>query len=141
MKLKLVVGIVLAVLFSVKANAQKITLSKEEVPVEITNYINQNFKDCKLRKVIKELNDGEVEYEVRLNKNIELEFDEDFKIKEIDSKHEFPNQLLSVKLVEYIQTHYPDLKIREWKLNKLRQKIELSNGSEIQFDLNGNFIQ
>lgn len=141
MKLKLVVGIVLAVLFSVKANAQKITLSKEEVPVEITNYINQNFKDCKLRKVIKELNDGEVEYEVRLNKNIELEFDETFKIKEIDSKHEFPNQLLSVKLVEYIQTHYPDLKIREWKLNKLRQKIELSNGSEIQFDLNGNFIQ
>lgn len=141
MKLKLVVGIVLAVLFSVKANAQKTTLPKEEIPVEITNYINQNFKDCKLRKAIKELDNNEVEYEVRLNKNIELEFDETFKIKEIDSKHEFPSQLLSVKLVEYVQTHYPDLKIREWKLIEHGQKLELSNGSEIQFDLSGNFIK
>ena len=49
---KVLTAMVLAILFSAQANAQKTKLSKNEVPIKITNYINQNFKDHKIKKVI-----------------------------------------------------------------------------------------
>lgn len=138
---KVLTVIVLAILFALKANAQKTTLSNNEVPIEITTYIDQNFKDHKIRKVIKEIGNNIAEYEIKLNRRVELEFDESFKIKEIESKFGVSTHLLPSRIVEYLQAHYPDFKITEWKLNEHGQKVELSNGSEIQFDPNGNFIK
>ena len=80
---KVLTAMVLAILFSAQANAQKTKLSKNEVPIKITNYINQNFKDHKIKKVIKEINNNIAEYEIKLNKKVELEFDESFKISSI----------------------------------------------------------
>ncbi len=133
--------IVLTILFATNAHAQKTTLSKNEVPVEIANYINQNFKDHKIRKVTKEINNNKTKYEIKLNSKVELEFNEAFKIKEIDSKYGVAFHLLPIQVAEYVQSHYPDLKITEWKLNEHGQKVELSNDTEIQFDLDGNFIK
>ena len=138
---KVLTAMVLAILFSAQANAQKTKLSKNEVPIKITNYINQNFKDHKIKKVIKEINNNIAEYEIKLNKKVELEFDESFKIKEIDSKFGVSTLHLPTPIVEYVQAHYPDFIIIEWKLNEHGQEVELSNGSEIQFNPNGNFIK
>lgn len=133
--------IVFAILYTANANAQKKILSNNEVPIEITNYINQNFKAYKIRKVVKEVQNNETEYEVKLNEKVELEFDEGFKIKEIESKDGVSTQLLPNQVVKYVQAQYVNLKIVEWKLNEHGQKVELSNNTEIQFDVNGNFIK
>ena len=95
----------------------------------------------KTSKTIKEINNNIAEYEIKLNKKVELEFDESFKIKEIDSKFGVSTLLLPTPIVEYVQAHYPDFIIIEWKLNEHGQEVELSNGSEIQFNPNGNFIK
>lgn len=53
------------------------------------------------------------EYEIKLNRKVELEFDEAYKIKKIDSKHGVSNHLLATSIVEYVEAHYPNLKIIE----------------------------
>ncbi|MBN9351266.1 MAG: PepSY-like domain-containing protein [Chitinophagaceae bacterium] len=139
--LKLLPIIAFAILWSANANAQKAKLSNDKIPDEITNYINHNFKDHKIRRAAKEVDKDKTEYEIILNKKVELEFDGDYKIKEIESKHGIPSQLLPSRLLEYIKVHYPDFKIIEWELNEDGHKVELSNKTEIRFNANGDYIQ
>lgn len=139
--LKLICAFALAVLFSVNVNAQKTALANAEIPAEITNYITQNFKEHRIIKAIKEVNVNMVEYEVTLNKKVKLEFDETLKIKEIKAKKGISLNLIPLPVANYVKSHFPDLKIIEWELNKNGQGIELNNKTEIQFDQNGNFIK
>ncbi|SFB50105.1 PepSY-like domain-containing protein [Algoriphagus aquimarinus] len=138
---KILPFIVLGILFSEKANAQKTALAENEIPLEITNYINQNFKDHKTRKVIKEISNNKVVYKIKLNRNVELEFGEAYTIREIESKLGVSMFLLPVRIVEYVQTNYPNFKVIEWELDEEGQKVELYNDIEILFDSNGNFVK
>lgn len=133
--------ITLTILFSVQVSAQKTVLTHAEIPVEIINYITQNFKDHRILKANKEVEDHTIKFETKLNKKVELEFDETFKIKEIEMKNGMPLKLIPPPIANYVQSHYPNLKVVQWKLNKKGQKIELSNKYEIQFDAKGNFIK
>lgn len=129
------------VLFSIYTNAQKTVLKNSEVPAEISKYIVQNFKNIGIKKAIKDVDDNETTYELFLSNKMELEFDETFKIKEIEAKKGIPLNLIPLPIANYVQNHYPDLKVVEWKRNNKGQKIELKSNVKIRFDNDGNFIQ
>lgn len=139
--LKVLTVIIVAILFVANANAQKIIIPSAEVPIEITNYVNQHFKGHQIRKVAKEMDNNKINYEVKLNKRVELEFDKNFTIIEIESKKGVSTHLLPAPIVAYIQSKYPGIKIIEWKLNEYGQEVELGNKTEIQFDANGEFVK
>lgn len=50
------------------------------VPMKIANYIKTNYPDCKVLKLEKDNN----EYEVRLSNNIEITFNKNFQVTDID---------------------------------------------------------
>lgn len=139
--IKIISVIVVAIFCFANVNAQKNIVPKAETPIEITNNINQHFKGHQIRKVTKEVDKNKINYEVKLNKRVELEFDENFTIIEIESKKGVSPHLLPATIVAYIQSKYPGLKIIEWKLNENGQEVELGNKTEIQFDANGEFVK
>lgn len=140
-KIKARLIIILGLPFSINVSAQKTYILKNEMPTEIANYVSQNFQENRIKKIIKTQNNNKKEYEIKLNENIELEFDENFKIKEIESKKGIPRNLLPSKTEDYLRTHYSDTEVIEWELNEEYQRIELKNRIRIQFDLAGNFIK
>lgn len=60
------------------------------MPVEIVNYIKENFQKHRILKAVKEMDDDKMEFEIKLSKKVELEFDERFQIKEIEVKNGIP---------------------------------------------------
>lgn len=123
------------------AKAQKTILNNSEIPVEIKNYVTQYFKEHKIKKATKEVGNNKTEYEINLNKKVELEFDEAFNIIEIEAKNGIPFQLLPKSITNYIRNEFPNSKIVEWKFKNGVQQIELINKTKIYFDAKGTFIK
>lgn len=82
---------------------------------------------------------SETEYEVKLKNDIEIEFDGNMEVKDIDSDIPLPKSVIPEKIWDYISSNHPNNKIMEWKKKKGYQKVELDNDFDLYFDVDGNF--
>ncbi|MBZ0242130.1 MAG: PepSY-like domain-containing protein, partial [Bacteroidales bacterium] len=73
--------------------------------------------------------------------NIELEFNSAYQIIEIDASTQLPNSVIPQSILDYVSEHYPDNYITDWELENNHQQIELDNGLELEFGLDGVFIR
>lgn len=138
--LKLLFAVLFVCAFG-KIQAQDRYLKSEEYPAEITSYIAKHFADSDIVSIKEEKEIRKTEYEVKLRNMEELEFDEEYKIKSMESKSGLPNSVIPQKITDYVSKNYPQSKIEEWKRKRRGQEIELDNGLEILFDFEGNFIK
>lgn len=107
----------------------------------IQNYVNTHFPSNTIIKTEKDIDDGAVTYEVALSGNIELEFDADYNITSIDANKKLPDSVIPQAIRTYVNGKYPNNFITDWELDDNRQKVELNNGVELEFSMNGQFIQ
>lgn len=119
--------------------AQKRYLVGDEIPQEIISYIQNNFAESSIKKVKEEKEPLKTEYEVKLLPKMELEFDGDFNITEIESKNGVPNEVLPEHIQGYLNENHPTIKVKEWKSKPEGQKVKLVNGAKLYFDQQGNF--
>lgn len=134
--------VVLLVSASQLMNAQDRYLKIEEYPTQITSYAKEHFPKSDIVSIKEEKDIRKIEYEVKLRNLEELEFDQDYKIKSIESKTELPHSVVPQKILDYVARNHPNQVILEWKRKRNnKQEIELDNDLEIQFDLKGNFIK
>ncbi|MDX1784217.1 MAG: PepSY-like domain-containing protein, partial [Aequorivita vladivostokensis] len=119
----------------------EIVLSEAEIPTEITAYLNQHFASNAIIRALKEMDDNTVEYEVYLDGDYELEFNENFEIISIEGITELPDSVIPQSILDYVTQNYPNDFIVEWELEDDHQQVELNNGIEIKFTLNGEFIR
>lgn len=132
--------LILAGVFS-QVNAQDRYLETTEYPKEITSYIETNFPDSEIISIKEEKERHKTEYEVKLRNMEELEFDEQYAIKSIESKSGLPDTVIPQKIRDYVTQNYPNRKIEEWKMKRRGQEIELDNDLELIFDFDGNFVR
>lgn len=142
-KIRFIQNAVLICLFflSTFSCAQDKTIAYAEVPQAIQLYVKQHFSDNEVVKVKIEEKMQVKEYEIFLNNNIKLEFNNENQIKKITSRRQFPESVLPAKINTYVKENYPNQNIREWKLKKKKQEIELNNGLELEFTLSGDFLR
>lgn len=128
--------------FAQEAAAQdKKQLSNEQVPKEITAYINKHFSGAKIQSAYIDKDDAKEEYDINLNDGTELEFNHQFEIVDIESKKALPDHVVPGEIRKYVAENYPGKKIKQWSLKEFgKQKIELDNGTDLIFDKKGNFI-
>lgn len=131
----------LSVFLSVQANAQDQHLTVAQTPAQIKSYVSTNFPNNKMLTVKKDKELSGVDYEVKLDGDIELVFDKNFVIKDIESKTALPAQVVPQKIREAVSEKYPHNAITSWEKNRRNQKVELDNDVELYFDLNGKFIK
>lgn len=135
---------ILAVVFACtisSAQAQDRYLKTEEFPSEITSYVKQHFPESDIISIKEEKDRRKTEYEVKLRNMEELEFDEAYHIKSIESKSALPNSVIPPKILDYVTKNYPQQFIKEWKMKRRSQEVELNNDLEIIFDFDGNFVK
>lgn len=124
-------------LFCGGLQAQKMILSSSEIPSPISNYVSTNFPGIEIEYAVWD----NQEYEVTLGNRIELEFEKNFNIKEIDSEVPLPQTVIPPMIWKYVSVNFPSLRIYSWKKIKRGQKIELNNGYDLFFDLRDHFIK
>lgn len=122
-------------------SAQKKYMAPKDTPAEIQKYVKQHFPDGQIAYVKKKDKLHYTQYKVKLDTRVELEFDGDFKVYEIESKAALPKSVIPQKISDYVAVNYPGQAIREWKLKKDGQQVELASDVDLLFDSNGNFVK
>lgn len=129
-------------LFVIVANAQDRIVHQTELPMEIQHYLKMHFPNNKVIKVEEDKGYYSTSYEIKLQNDIELEFD-GIVIKEIDSDTRLPNSVIMPSIIEFVAINYPNSYIKEWERNDkgTKQQVKLNNGLELEFNRIGQFIK
>ncbi|SMO87751.1 Putative beta-lactamase-inhibitor-like, PepSY-like [Saccharicrinis carchari] len=119
----------------------EVVLTRAEIPADIKTYLSTHFASISVNKAVKETENGVVSYEIYLNGNIELEFDSNFNVTDIAAKTQLPNAVIPPAILSYVEKNYPSQFITKWELELAHQQIELNNGVELEFTMNGDFLR
>jgi hypothetical protein len=111
----------------------------ENLPNKVKSYVKIHYPDQNIVKSEIDKNIFCLEYEILLEHQVELIFNEKCDIIEIGGNTEVPESIINTAILSYVGIHYPNNYITGWKLKKYRQQIELDNKLELRFDNNGNF--
>ena len=129
------------ILLTSSAFAQERILTAEQTPQKIRSYLQAHFPENKILMVKEDKERSKIDYEVKLDGRIELKFDKNFVIKDIESKKALPDGVIPQPIRDYVGEKYPNTAIVSWEKEKRKQKVELDNGLDLEFDLNGRFIR
>lgn len=119
-------------------------IKPKNAPEEIKSYVNSYFPNCEIIRIIKEKENGEINYDVDLDCNTNIEFeDPQFIVVDIDSRNELPEGVIPNSIEMYVLSNYPNQYTIGWEyeLNRTMQDIQLNTGAVLRFDLDNNFIK
>jgi len=112
-------------------------ISVGDLPQNAQQFLQQYFNDINVLSV--KLDDGH--YEVVLNNGTEIEFNRKGEWKEVDCKTTaVPVGIIPDNITTYVLTNFPDKFIVKIDRDNKDYEIELNNGVDLKFDLNGNFL-
>ena len=76
-----------------------------------------------------------------MSESISLEFNRKKEIIDIDGVTQLPNSVIPEKILQYVTTNYPTNFITDWKLDDKNQQVQLDNGLDLEFKMNGDFLR
>ena len=113
-----------------------------ELPAEAQSFVQKYYNVSDISYVEKDWDDMRYEYTVYLKNATEIEFNHQGNMKSIDCKRSaVPTGIVPSTIVNYVKEHYPNDFIVEYVRDSRRLQVELNNGWELYFDLNGNFLR
>ena len=121
------------------ADNDKVTNNINELPQVSRNFLNNYFNGNKVSHIkIDFLVDS---YDVILTDGTSVEFNRDGEWKEVKSfQQNIPDTLIPAEIRQYVSQNYPGQKIMTVERGKRKVSVDLANGLELKFDLNGNLI-
>lgn len=129
------------VLMTFTACDKERVVSADGLPKDAQLFIAQHFPDHEILQVVKERDDLKTTYDVYLSEGFNLDFDKNGKILGVEGTNKLPDTVVPEKILAYVQANYPDYFIRDWELDDRGQEVTLSNGMDLKFDKNGNFLR
>lgn len=138
--MKKIFALGLSVMFSGAALAQT---DRDELPQESSDFINEHFATERIAEVDVDdswynLSDSET-YEVRFENGIELDFNDDGEITEIESDNNepIPMSVLPQEVRSKVERKHPNARVVNWEKDDDGHEVELDNGEELEFDRHG----
>ena len=132
--------IALSVIFFSLVSCDKETiLSSSKIPTEISDYVSTHFPNKKILQVVEDVDMTTKTYDVILEENINLEFNRKKEIISIEALSKLPESVIHPKISQYVDVNFPDNFITEWQLEKKHQEINLNNGLDLVFTMDGDF--
>ncbi|MEL7589054.1 MAG: PepSY-like domain-containing protein [Prolixibacteraceae bacterium] len=117
------------------------TITLKEIPTEIQSYIDEHFSEQTVSQAILEEDDGVFKFELFLDNFTMLEFSSEKKAIEIDGQSKLPDSVIPESILSYVSTNYKDHYITGWELESGYQQVRLENQTELEFDLDGEFLR
>ena len=140
--MKKILALMAIITFSLTACADRHqVVGFSEIPVQAQAFVEKYFKTSDVASIERELEGVHFEYNVYLKNATEIEFDYQGNLKSIDCRvSPVPAGIVPEVIVHYVALHYPDHSIVEYAIGYRRITIELGNGLDLIFDLEGNFL-
>src|SRR5690625_2853660 len=98
--------------------------SVAQTPTEIQNFVKTHSPNHQIVAYKLDKDDGKTEHEIKLSEGIDLEFDQNFKVKEIDSRTALPNSLLAKEIRDYNSIHFTIAQVMECLRKDITLNIE-----------------
>lgn len=127
--------------FSVLSCKKEEMINENELPSSIKTYLQTHFTSCNTTKIIRDKEKNELSYDITLNCGVNIEFNGNNQVIDIDGTTQLPNTVIPSNILNYTSTNYPDNFIIGWELEGINQQIELNNTIVIEFDLSGKFLR
>ncbi len=110
-----------------------------ELPQSAQSFIATNFPDAMAISIVKDNEEDEDMYEVKLDNGIELNFNRQGQWTEIESNGavQIPESLIPEQVLSYVQAHFSGAAVKSIEKEDNEWRVELSNGEELSFDSNG----
>lgn len=142
-KMKSLLLSMIALTFLLTGCDKEKVIDESSLPVGAKEFISAHFPDAEIRQVTKDRDDLTNTYDVILDNQVKLEFDKSGDCYDIEGKADtkLPDTVIPLKVLEYVQTNYPEQFIIEWEKDKTDQEIKLSNRTELVFNLSGTFLR
>lgn len=123
--------------------AQDSSITENELPLPAREFLSKNFSGKKLIRIEKDVDRNTTDYEVLLDDQTKIEFDQNGNWKEVDSPNNsaVPNGFIPEKIKKYLTENYPDQQISKIEKDSRKFEVELTNDLDLDFDLNGNFLR
>lgn len=139
-KMKKTLTIIALLFVGMTTYAQKTNISYESLPNDAKDFININFPETTPAVILKDTEAFDVEYEVRFNDGMKIEFSEDGEWKEVKNDINcLTFGFLPENIGKYLENNHYGLCVKEIKRELKGFKVELANDVEIIFDKNGKF--
>lgn len=136
-----IIGIAI-VLIANFAFAQEVIIPFNQLPAKAKTFINQHFKGVKVMNVIQDKDVFSKDFDVNFENGTKVEFDRTGNWKEIKTlSGSVPSSLVPAKIKQYISNNYKGANIVEINKDAYKIDVELSNGVDLDFDKNGNFLR
>lgn len=124
-----------------KANAQT-GKTQADLPAAAQTFINTNFAGQTISYLSVDKDRKSTEYDVRLSGGTSFEFDDNGNWEEIDgNKTALPASVLPNGIADYINKSYAGQNVVKIEKEKKKYEVELGDGTELEFDLNGKFLK
>lgn len=139
--MKRILAIALGAFFSLTVLADdEMYISFEQTPEPVQKYVKQYFNPADVRIV--EVEDG-YEYEIHFVNGVKLDLHSNGTLDKIDMGYSgaaIPAGIVPQAIVDHVAASYPNFIIKEYDPDRYKQSVELTNGMELIFDVNGRFL-
>lgn len=117
-------------------------IAYDKVPQNARTFITKHFAKAKvLSSTVDPEFLGGTEYTVYIDGGVKIEFNSKGVWKEIESAMTgIPAGIAPAKIENYIKTNYADSHMIKINLDRTDYEVKLSNGMELKFNLNGDFL-
>ena len=140
--LKLTIGLIAGILFSLSANAQKTVIAKEALPANAQTFLKSHFGTKKPSYIIEDKELLSTEYKVQFDNKTEIEFDKKGNWREVDGNGDkIPSSIIPKKIASYVKTNFRKEKITKIEIGTFGYETKLTNGLELKFNLKGDFTK
>ena len=110
-------------------------ISKNELPAQAQNFINEHFAGAKISHAVLDVDFLVSSYEVILAGGERLEFSSKGEWEEVDCRRaEVPAVLIPAAINDYVKKNYPGAKVVRIEREGRGYEIELSNDLELSFN-------
>lgn len=123
------------------AFSQEAPIQHSQLPAEAKAFLKEHFKS-EFHHAIKDVDDRVITYDVFLNDDTEIEFEEGGRWKEVDGKGKpIPTTYIQKQTMDYIKIHHPKEKVVKIERSPSEYKVTLTNGIALKFNAMGVFVK
>ena len=114
----------------------------DELPVVAQTFIRKYFNPSDVSCIEREREGMHLEYNVFLKDATEIDFDHQGNLQSIDCRRNaVPEGIVPELITSFVSLHHPDQIIVEYAIGYRFLTVEISNGLDLVFDLEGHFVR
>lgn len=119
------------------------TVNQQELPAKVKSFLDTHYPNIRVAKYEMKIKTTGNEYEVKLDNGVEAEFDKNENWTELKDYNGVPTDLVPAKITAYVNQNYKNIKIKSIEKDASKNKIDIDllNDTDLDFDLQGNFLK